>query len=84
MPMRKASRPLQRVVHREVRTHYTVTEILECGHRYDSLALLADPLTAQRRACPQCAQAAALPPKKPATSVRSQWLRSNRNGTNNT
>jgi hypothetical protein len=66
------SRFLMRVVAREVRTLYTVSEMLECGHRYESLALLSDPLTAKHRICAKCAQALAIPPKKPSTSVLPQ------------
>lgn len=79
--MSKSSRKfLQRVVHREIRTHYTVSEMLECGHRFESLSLLADPLTAKHRDCAKCAQlvSAALPPKKPATSVTGKTAESQR------
>lgn len=65
------NRPLLRqVIHREVKTHYTISEILECGHRYESLALMGDPLVAKRRACRQCTQALQVlcGGKKPAQS----------------
>ena len=63
---------LRQVIHREIRTHFTVSEMLECGHRFESLSLLADPLTAKHRACPKCAEHAgteSLPPKKPSVSA---------------
>jgi hypothetical protein len=66
---------LKRVVCRDVRTHYTISEMLECGHRYESLALLADPLIAKRRACPKCCLVASPPPKKPAISERAKLKR---------
>lgn len=62
---------LQRVVHRDVRTHYTISEVLECGHRFESLMLLSDSLVAKHRICEKCAQAAALPAKKSPASVTS-------------
>jgi len=60
---------LKQVVQRDIRTFFSISEMLECGHSFESLTLLADPLTAKHRVCPKCAQAAALPPKKPVTSV---------------
>jgi hypothetical protein len=56
---------LTRIIHRDVKTHYTISEVLECGHRYESLTLLSDPLVAKHRICEKCAQVA----KKPSTSV---------------
>lgn len=63
--MSPASRSLKRVVHREVKTHYIVSEMLECGHYYESLGMqAADPLIAKHRVCQRCAKIATLPPKK--------------------
>ena len=66
-----SSRFLQRVEFREIKTFFTVSEMLECGHRFESLGQVgADPLTARHRVCQKCAQAASLlPPKKPAQAV---------------
>jgi hypothetical protein len=64
--MKRTHRQLRQVVQRDIQTHYTVSEVLECGHRFESLTLLGDPLTAKRRVCPACEQLIALPPKKPA------------------
>jgi len=55
---------LRRVVLREIRTLYVVSEMLECGHRFDSETLLADPLVAKHRSCAKCAALIALPPNK--------------------
>jgi hypothetical protein len=63
---------LRKVVHRDVRTLYSISELLECGHRYEPLSLLADSLTASKRECRQCAALVALPPSKPSSSVRAQ------------
>jgi len=68
---------LQRVIHREIRTFYSISEMLECGHRFESLGLLADPLTARHRICPKCQakcapktiQPLACVPKKPSASI---------------
>jgi hypothetical protein len=60
---------LRRIEFREVRTFYSICEMLECGHRFESEVLLADPLIAKHRICQQCARAVALPPKKPVTKV---------------
>jgi hypothetical protein len=64
---------LRQIVCREIRTLYTVSEMLECGHRFESLTLLTDPLVAKRRVCPTCSQAASLLeiPKKPSGSTKS-------------
>ena len=64
---------LRKIEFREARTFYSICEVLECGHRYESLSLLADPLTAKRRVCPTCSQAASLleVPKKSPGSVKS-------------
>jgi hypothetical protein len=70
---------LKRVIHRDVTTHYSISEMLECGHRYESLALLADPLIAKHRVCYTCARDAAgpvpLPPKKQPESAPVPWWR---------
>ena len=79
--MSKSSRQfLQQVEFREIKTLYSVSEMLSCGHRFESLSLLADPLTAKHRVCEKCAQlvSAALPPKKPATSVTGKTVESQR------
>lgn len=69
-------RYLRRVSHRFVRTHYTISEMLECGHRFESLVLLTDPLTAKWRTCPQCAKQVALPEKKPVQIAQiPRWRR---------
>jgi hypothetical protein len=52
------ARQLRRVIHREVKTYYTISEILDCGHRFENLLLAADPLIARHRACPRCAMMA--------------------------
>ena len=64
---------LRKVVCREIRTLYSVSEMLECGHRFESLSLLTDPLVAKHRVCPTCSQAASLleVPKKPSGSTKS-------------
>jgi hypothetical protein len=64
---------LRQIVCREIRTLYTVSEMLECGHRFESLTLLTDPLVAKRRVCPTCSQAASLLEisKKPSGSTKS-------------
>jgi hypothetical protein len=65
---------LRKIEFREIRTFYTVSEMLECGHRFESEVLfLADPLVAKHRVCPKCAQAASLleVPKKPSGSTKS-------------
>ena len=67
--MEQSSRFLRKVLHREVRTHYTISEMLECGHRFESLTLMGDSLTAKHRTCPKCAQAISLPLRKPAASA---------------
>ena len=69
-------RPLRQILHREIRTFYVVAELLDCGHRFESEILLADPLVAKRRICPKCAQIImqALPPKKSSVSIRPQIL----------
>ena len=64
--MGRSSHFRQRVVHREVKTHYTISEMLECGHRHESLMLLADSLTARHRVCEKCASTAQ---KKPSASI---------------
>ena len=68
-------RHLRQVIHREVKPYYEISEILECGHRFESLILLADPLIARHRVCPLCVLIAD-GSKKPAQSVRSQERRS--------
>jgi hypothetical protein len=64
---------LRQIVCREIRTLYSVSEMLECGHRFESLSLLSDPLIAKRRVCPVCSQAASLLqiPRKPPGSTKS-------------
>jgi hypothetical protein len=58
---------LRRVVQREIRTSYSVSETLECGHRYESLKLLADSLTANHRECVECSrQVQKFPPQSAA------------------
>jgi hypothetical protein len=66
-----STRHLRQVIQRDVRTHYTISEVLECGHRYESLVLLSDSLTAKYRTCITCAKqmSPALPPAKPAMSA---------------
>lgn len=60
---------LQRVVHREIKTHYSVSEMLECGHYHESLGMVAaDPLTAKYRVCQKCATRFA--EKKPPATVK--------------
>jgi len=62
-------RYLRKIAYREVKTFFSVSEMLECGHRFESLGqVAADPLTARHRVCAQCANAIALPPKKPSAS----------------
>jgi hypothetical protein len=64
-----SGRVMQRVVFREVKTFYSISEMLECGHRVENFGMVqADPLTAKHRNCPQCEKA--LPQKKPVASVR--------------
>ncbi len=62
-------RHLQKVIFREVKTFFSVSEMLACGHRVESLGQVsADPLIAKHRICLQCARAASTPtaiPKKP-------------------
>ena len=58
----------QKVLHRDIHTFYSVSEVLACGHRYESLTLLADSLTAKHRTCPKCAQSIPVAPKKPSAS----------------
>jgi len=60
----------QKVLYREITTYYGVSEMLECGHRYESLTLLADSLVAKHRVCPKCQQA--LPQKKPPLPADAQ------------
>ena len=57
--MSKPRQFLRQIVCREIKTLYTVSEMLECGHRFESETLLADALIAKRRICPKCGQAAA-------------------------
>lgn len=47
---------------------FHVCETLECGHRLTVYIHDLEPLTAKRRRCRECLEAA-LPPKKPASSV---------------
>jgi hypothetical protein len=65
---KRSPRQLRRVTHREIRTFYEISEMLECGHRYESLSLLSDPLIAKHRDCQACA---ALPLKKPVSREES-------------
>jgi hypothetical protein len=69
--MSNSSQYLRLIVCREIRTFYSVSEMLDCGHRFESEVLLADPLIAKRRSCAKCASLSATSPKKPAQSVRS-------------
>jgi hypothetical protein len=67
-------RNLQRVVFREIIPLYRVSEMLECGHRFESEILLADPLIAKYRHCQQCSPVfqsshTSTPRKKPSQSV---------------
>ena len=64
------SKFLRKVLHRDVKTFYTISEVLECGHRFDGLTLLADPLVAKYRSCPACAKAIQFPPKKAPQSEK--------------
>jgi hypothetical protein len=68
--MEESRKFLQRVVFRQITTLFTVSEMLECGHRFESLGLVGgDPLIAKHRSCSKCASLSALPPKKPVTSI---------------
>jgi len=79
--MEKTSRALRLVIRRDPKAYRPyesepsyllcyVIEQLECGHEL-TVYPQADPLIAKRRLCPDCQDLhAALPPKKPAHSVR--------------
>jgi hypothetical protein len=67
----KPSQLLRKVAYREVKTFFSVSEMLECGHRFETLGQVGcDPLTAKHRHCAKCA-AALLALKKPSSSLPS-------------
>lgn len=79
--MKESSRKfLRRVIQRDIRTHYTVSEMLECGHYFESFGMIAaDPLTAKHRNCQKCAKQFSELTKKPPTPVPSPtYLRDSR------